>query len=91
VLLRRVDGCKSKTRTEGLRLFEIALVLVRFNRVASVIINRADHSAAKLAGVETVSQAWIQSGEKAWRVDELLDKYADESVTQPKEYPCSGL
>jgi hypothetical protein len=39
---------------------------VRFNRVASVIINRADHSAAKLAGVETVSQAWIQSGERSF-------------------------
>jgi hypothetical protein len=29
--------------------------------------------------------------EKAWRVDEPLNKYADESLTQPKEIPCSGL
>ena len=40
-------------------------VLVRFNRVASVIINRADHSAAELAGVETVSQWWIPTGEQS--------------------------
>jgi hypothetical protein len=27
----------------------------------------------------------------AWRVDEFLDKWAGESLTQPKGIPCSGL
>ena len=37
--LARAGGCKSKTWMEGLRLFEIALVLVRLDHIASVIVN----------------------------------------------------
>jgi hypothetical protein len=41
--LARAGGCKSKTWMEGLRFLEIALALVRLNRVASFIVN-ANHS-----------------------------------------------
>jgi hypothetical protein len=40
-------------------------LLVRFNRVASVIINRADHSAAKLVGVGAACQSWIPTVEQS--------------------------